>query len=75
MIKNVANQSKTPRNPPGFSREDRELYLRVHGPIVVENNLLKMARRKPGSLKAAINAMCFQCFGGTIDEKPDSGWR
>jgi hypothetical protein len=41
----------------------------------VENNLVVKAKNKPSSLRAAISAMCFQCFGGTETEMPDPGWR
>ena len=41
----------------------------------VENNLIRKANKNPTSLKKAIGAFCFSCYGGTIDELPDSGWR
>lgn len=45
--------------------------------IVTEttHNLVKRAKRHPGRWKLAINAMCFQCFGGTEENLPDPGWR
>jgi hypothetical protein len=27
------------------------------------------------SLRLAINAACFQCLGGTMEDMPDPGWR
>ena len=41
----------------------------------VENNLLVKTQAEPKSLRKAINAMCFQCVGGTVDSLPDPGWR
>ena len=43
--------------------------------IVITHNWIVKARRKPASLKTAINAMCFHCVGGTEDELPDPGWK
>ena len=40
-----------------------------------EYNLIKQAKKNPSSLRKAIDAMCFHCFGGTEDDMPDSGWR
>jgi hypothetical protein len=41
---------------------------------IIHNWIVK-AKRNPKSLKKAINAKCFECFGGTEDELPDSGWK
>lgn len=41
----------------------------------VTHNWLTRAGRNPNSLKTAIGAMCFQCFGGTKEELPDPGWK
>jgi hypothetical protein len=49
--------------------------MREGGKIEVENNLVIKAERKPSSLKLAIAAMCFQCFGGTKTDMPDPGWK
>lgn len=43
--------------------------------ITVENNLISKAKAKPDSLKRAIAAFCFTCFGGTENEMPDPGWK
>ena len=53
----------------------RRQYLDMGKPIIVENNLVIKAKRHPTSLKKAIGAMCFQCFGGTEAEMPDPGWK
>jgi hypothetical protein len=43
--------------------------------IEVETNLIRKAQADPKSLRKAINAMCFACFGGTKADQPDPGWR
>ena len=43
--------------------------------ILIENNLIRKANKNPNSLKKAIGAFCFHCFGGTEDEMPDPGWK
>ena len=43
--------------------------------ISVENNLILKAKKHPTSLKKAIGAFCFYCFGGTETETPDPGWK
>ena len=40
-----------------------------------EYNLIKKANANPNSLKKAIAANCFHCYGGTMDEMPDPGWQ
>jgi len=42
---------------------------------VVTHNWIVKSRRKPTSLKLAINAKCFECMGGTVEDLPDSGWK
>lgn len=39
-----------------------------------DHNLIVKAMREPKSLRAAINAMCFHCMGGTDASLPDPGW-
>lgn len=41
----------------------------------LEHNWIKKSNADPKSMKKAIAAMCFQCFGGTEDELPDGGWK
>ena len=41
----------------------------------VTHNWIVKARRRPKSMKAALNAMCFACMGGTEDALPDAGWK
>ena len=43
--------------------------------VVIENNLIRKAKKNPTSLKKAIGAFCFHCFGGTEHEMPDPGWK
>ncbi len=40
-----------------------------------EHNWIKKAKLKPRSMKTAIAAKCFECFGGTEQELPDPGWK
>ncbi len=40
-----------------------------------DHNLVRRASRNPVSRKAAIEAMCFQCMGGTAESLPDPGWK
>jgi len=40
-----------------------------------EHNLIRKFNQHPASRKRAINAKCFECFGGTIDNMPDPGWK
>jgi|GEM_PF-4275988 len=40
-----------------------------------EHNLIKKMNKNPASRKMAINAKCFECFGGTMEQMPDPGWR
>lgn len=47
----------------------KDRYLSYH-----EFNLIKRYKINP-SRKNAINAFCFSCFGGTIDDLPDTGYR
>lgn len=41
----------------------------------LESNLIRKAKLHPKSLKKAIAANCFHCYGGTESEMPDPGWR
>ena len=52
-------------------KEKRERGEVVSG----ENNLIKKAKAYPASKIKAIAATCFHCFGGTIDEMPEPGWK
>ena len=40
-----------------------------------ERNWVRRALADPKSLRLAINAACFQCLGGTMEDMPDPGWR
>lgn len=40
-----------------------------------EFNLIKRSQKDPNSRAKAINAFCFNCMGGTINEMPESGWK
>ena len=40
-----------------------------------EYNLIRKLEKNPKSLRLAIDAMCFNCVGGTRDHMPDPGWR
>jgi hypothetical protein len=54
-----------------INQERREAGIKTE----IENNLVVKSLAKPNSLRLAINAMCFQCFGGTAKDMPDSGWK
>jgi hypothetical protein len=41
----------------------------------IETNLIKKALAHPTSKVMAIAAACCQCFGGSVEELPDAGWR
>jgi hypothetical protein len=43
--------------------------------MIPERNWVKKSEEDPKSLRWAINAMCFQCMGGTAEDMPDPGWR
>jgi hypothetical protein len=43
--------------------------------IAQEHNWIRKSQQKPKSLRLAINAACTACFGGTLDELPDPGWK
>jgi len=41
----------------------------------ITHNLIVKAKKRPNSLKAAVNAMCFACMGGSEENLPDAGWK
>ncbi len=49
--------------------------MKEAGELVVDHNWIRRSKRKPTSLKLAIGAFCFHCFGGTENEFPDPGWK
>jgi hypothetical protein len=54
----------------------KQAELREAGELATpEHNWIKRANKNPGSLKTAIGAFCFHCFGGTEDHLPDPGWK
>jgi len=42
---------------------------------VARRNPIQKSQENPSSLRKAINAMCFHCFGGTEKKYPDPGWK
>lgn len=38
-------------------------------------NPIQRAHENPGSLRMAINAMCYHCQGGLENTPPDPGWK
>lgn len=39
------------------------------------HNWIVRAKRNPSSLKTAIGAKCFECYGGSEELLPDPGWK
>ena len=53
----------------------RKRIIDAGGTIEIENNLIRKSLADPKSRKKAIDAFCFECFGGTKDSLPDPGWK
>ncbi len=66
---------KTLENNAKIARSKLNEYRSMGRPVIVENNLVIKANKNPKSKKLAVDAMCFQCHGGTETEMPDAGWR
>jgi len=56
--------------------QERVKELREAGKMAPqEHNLIKKALADPKSRAKAINAKCFECYGGTARCLPDPGWK
>jgi hypothetical protein len=53
------------------NREMREAGIKIEP----EMNWVRKSKADPKSLRKAINAMCYQCIGGTEADAPDPGWQ
>ena len=56
--------------------QERIKELREAGEMAPqEHNLIKKALADPKSRKKAMDAKCFECYGGTARELPDPGYK
>lgn len=59
----------------GLEKYKEDLAQGLVTKVPPEYNLIRKLEKNPKSLRLAIDAMCFNCMGGTRDHMPDPGWR
>lgn len=52
----------------------RRAEMRERGEAIQIRNPAEVAKQNPLSLRAAVNAKCYECVGGTL-EQPSKNWR
>ena len=48
---------------------------RAAGQVGYTSSPLEMLKRHPSSIKRAVQAKCYVCIGGSLEEAPPKGWR